>query len=369
MHQYPTRKRRGFEAMEIAGGDSSDYDEFLRIHGPSTHPSWYSGGVMHNDWTAHPWHMDEHLHQTNWTVDRALHFLNRRDPSCPFFLTVSFIGAHPPLQPPAFYMERYLRTGVPDRVVGDWATPPGPGETDLVAPHYVDLQGEAMLSTRAAYYGLINHIDDQLRRLINTVVGLTSRDTLIVFTSDHGELLGDHYLWRKGHPLEPSARVPFAVAGPESLGIEHQSKVDLPCTHADIMPTVLDLVDIPVPDTVDGRSMVPLLRGESTEWRQELHIEHSGFEHGLTDGREKYMWDPRTGRELLFDLVNDPQECRDLATDGSDTLVAWRERLVERLADRPEGFVADGKLVPGRHCPAVLPHAGAPGAFSRRRFV
>jgi arylsulfatase A-like enzyme len=310
---------------------------------------------MHNDWTAHPWHMDEHLHQTNWTVERALHFLRRRDPTCPFFLTVSFIGAHPPLQPPAFYLERYLRTGVPERAIGDWATPPGSGETDLVAPHHVDLQGEALLSARAAYYGLINHIDDQLRRLLNPVVGLTTRDTIVVFTSDHGELLGDHYLWRKGHPLEASARVPFAIAGPDSLGLQRQSKVDVPCTHADIMPTLLDLADAPIPETVDGRSLVPLLRGERTAWRDVLHIEHSGFEHGLTDGHRKYLWNPRTGRELLFDVDADPQECHDLSTepDAAAQLAVWRERLVERLAERPGELVVDG--APALRLTAVRP--------------
>jgi arylsulfatase A-like enzyme len=372
MHQFPARNRHGYEAMEIAcHTEDSDYDEYLRTHGPSGQTGWYGGGVMHNDWTAHPWHMDEHLHQTNWTVERALHFLRRRDPTCPFFLTVSFIGAHPPLQPPAFYLERYLRTGVPERAIGDWATPPGSGETDLVAPHYVDLQGEALLSARAAYYGLINHIDDQLRRLLNPVVGLTTRDTIVVFTSDHGELLGDHYLWRKGHPLEASARVPFAIAGPDSLGLQRQAKVDLPCTHADIMPTLLELAEVPIPDTVDGRSLVPLLRGERTAWRDVLHIEHSGFEHALTNGHEKYLWNPRTGRELLFDLDSDPQECRDLSTGKAMAaqMAAWRQRLVEQLSERPEEFTANGQLVPGRPCPAALPHAGTQQRFSRRRFA
>lgn len=371
MHQFPTRKRRGYESMEIAGGDDSDYDEFLRQHGPSGQTGWYGSGVMHNDWTVHPWPYAEHLHQTNWTVERALHFLRRRDPSCPFFLTVSFIAAHPPLQPPTFYLDRYLRTGVPERAIGDWATPPGPEESDLAAPHRVDLQGEVLLSTRAAYYGLINHIDDQLRRLLNPVVGLNCRDTLVILTSDHGELLGDHYLWRKGHPLEGSARVPFAIAGPEALGIRRNTQVDLPCAHADLMPTVLDLVGIPIPETVDGRSLAPLLRGEQAPWREFLHIEHSGFEHGLVDGREKYLWNPTTGRELLFDLVADPNECHNLADlpESSARLALWRQRLVECLADRPEGFVAEEKLVPGRPCPAALPQAGVRQQYSRRPFV
>ena len=115
--------------------------------------------MTHNDWTAKPWHLDEHRHLTNWTVLRALEFLGNRDRSAPFFLTVSFIAPHPPLQPPAFYLERYLRTGVPDPVIGGWAIQPEKmtaGGQGVVAPDRIRLEGEALRSTRAACYGLNN---------------------------------------------------------------------------------------------------------------------------------------------------------------------------------------------------------------------
>ena len=96
--------------------------------------------------------------------------------------------------------------------VGDWAgNAPGPAEyadMDYVAPSRVHLRGEALRSCRAAYYGLINHVDDQMRRLLNPVTGLPAMvgdNTVIVFTSDHGEMLGDNSLWRKQQPYEPSA--------------------------------------------------------------------------------------------------------------------------------------------------------------------
>ncbi len=76
---------------------------------------------MHNDWTARPWPLPEYLHNTGWTVLRALEFLRRRDPTCPFFLTLSFQAAQPPLQPLECYFNRYLRTGVPKPVIGEWA--------------------------------------------------------------------------------------------------------------------------------------------------------------------------------------------------------------------------------------------------------
>ncbi len=364
MHQHPPRKRYGYEEMETeCHTGAHDYLEWLRRVGPEDAGGTYGGGVMHNDWTARPWYLPEHLHFTNWVLHRTLHFLENRDPTCPYFLTMGFVAPHPPLHPPAPYFERYLRTGVPEPAIGDWAQPPQfprTGGGDWVAPGEVHLTGEALLSARAGYYGLINHVDDQLRRLLNPVIGVgrdLQRDTIVVFTSDHGEMLGDHYLWRKSRAYEPSARVPFLVQAPEQFGLEPGSTVDAPCTHADIMPTLLEMAGIDVPDTCDGRSLLPLMRGDDVPWREYVHIEHVPEHMGLTDGRTKYIWDPKDGSEQLFDLVADPSECHDLSADPdhADSLALWRGRLIDELRDRPEGFVEAGRLVAGREWRSFIP--------------
>jgi len=365
MHQAPARRRYGYDEMIIYDHTDprDDYHEFLRRNSTSGNPKWFGGGVMHNDWTAKPWHLDESLHFSNWVVDEAQEFLRRRDPACPFFLTVSFIAPHPPLQPPAFYLERYLRTGVPEPYAGDWAgEPPLAGQLrghDSVAPQRIDLQGEALLSTRAAYYGLINHVDDQMRRLLNPVDGVPP-NTIVVFTSDHGEMLGDHYRWRKSLPYEPSANVPFLIKTPRSYGFDEHQVLDEAVCLEDIMPTLLDLAGLDIPETVDGRSLVPLLRGEGSLGRDYLHLECGPTFHALTDGRAKYIWLAQTGEEQFFDLVNDPQELRDLASlpEHAATVERWRARLIGELGERPEEFVQGGKLVAGRPYPAMLPHAG-----------
>ncbi|MFN2351502.1 MAG: sulfatase-like hydrolase/transferase, partial [Kiritimatiellia bacterium] len=192
MHQYPQQARFGYDEVENGGSDpDSEYGSWLKANAPNDCGGWHGAGVMHNDWTARPWPLPEYLHNTNWTVERGLRFLRRRDPTCPFFLTLSFLAAHPPLQPPAPYFERYLRTGVPDPYIGDWAVPPD--EPYGVSSKKVNLRGEALLSARAGYYGLINHLDDQLRRILNPVVGQRQgQDTIVCLTSDHGEMLGDH---------------------------------------------------------------------------------------------------------------------------------------------------------------------------------
>jgi arylsulfatase len=358
MHQYPPRKRYGFDHMET----NLDYNEWLRDNDHTYHGvnDWFSGGVMHNDWTVHPWHFDEAAHQTNWTIERALHFMQTRDPSCPFFMSLGFISAHPPFQPPPFYFERYLRTGVPDAYIGDWAKPPQPnelGDEDLVSANRINLPPEAFRAMRAAYYGLLNHVDDQLRRLINPVTGLRHDNTIIIFTSDHGEMLGDHYRFRKYVAYEGSARVPFLFCAPPRFGINKMSIIDAPSTHADIMPTILDMLRIAIPESVDGLSLYPWLRGEKPEnWREFLHIEHAPYHHGLTDGRDKYIWNPGDGNEQLFDLTADPHELHDRAADkdAAERLRFWRERLMARLEKRPEGFVENGKLVPGKPYPPII---------------
>lgn len=364
MHQHPWRKRFGYQHMAIYDHQDpdDDYNAFLRRGSRLPNPSWFGGGVMHNDWTARPWHLDEALHFSNWVVDEALDFLKRRDPTCPFFLTVSFIAPHPPLQPPAFYMERYLRTGVPAPLIGDWAEPPQPGDgrnPDTVAPERICLEGEALLSTRAAYYGLINHIDDQMRRLLNPISGVTAQtrdNTIIVFTSDHGEMLGDHYCWRKSLPYEPSARIPLLMRVPKRYGFPTGIVPTAAACLEDIMPTLLELADVEIPATAEGRSLVPLLRGEAPAWRDYLHLECAPNFHALTDGRHKFVWLPANGQEQFFDLENDPRELHNLADrpEHAPHVATWRKRLIHELRDRPEGFSDGTRLFPGRTYNALL---------------
>jgi arylsulfatase A-like enzyme len=353
MHQQPVRKRYGFQHMLLL----NDYYEWLECRQPPGSGGPYGTGVMHNDWTACPWHMPDGLHHTNWTVDRTLDFLRKRDPSCPFFVVASFLAAHPPLTPPAFYLERYLRTGVPEPYIGDWAQPPvNGGIAGGVYDPYVHLTGEALISTRAGYYGLINHLDDQIHRFLNQVTGVdrqTDNNTVVIFCADHGEMLGDHYRWRKSLPYEGSARVPFLIRAPERFGVQAGNVVEEPVCLEDIMPTVLEMAGLEIPDTVDGKSLLPLLQGKTDRGRNHLHIECSPEYHCLTDGKQKYIWFVSDGREQLFDLENDPAELHDLAGDpkAEERLASWRVKMVEELEDRPEGFSDGKRLIPGRTYP------------------
>jgi arylsulfatase A-like enzyme len=175
-------------------------------------------------------------------------------------------------------------------------------------------------------------------------------DTLIVFTSDHGDMMGDHHMYRKTYAYEGSARIPMLMRYPAGLDAPRgtfEQVVGL----QDVMPTILEAAGVPVPASVTGSSLLDATRGEP--WRAYLHGEHSpcyALEeamHYLTDGRSKYIWFPATGEEQFFDLARDRQERIDLARDPAqrDRVAEWRQRLIDLLVERGDGFADGERLV------------------------
>jgi len=168
-------------------------------------------------------------------------------------------------------------------------------------------------------------------------------------------MLGDHYLWRKSVPYEPSAHIPLLLSAPARFGLRRGAAVDGVCCLEDIMPTLLELAGVESPASVEGRSLLGLARGERVPWREYVTIEHAPLHQSLTDGREKYIWWVADGHEQFFDLAADPHELRDLARDPSNEarIAPWRRRLVRELAAREEGFSDGERLIPGRPYPPV----------------
>ena len=332
-------------------GTDNDYQRFLRENGVDWPRASDAHGIPSNGFPVRSFHLDERFHFSNWCADNAIDFLRNRDADRPFFLMVNFIHPHQPLTPPAFYYERYMAMDLPEPYVGDWARVfDGPVRGLPPECWRLCLDPPVMKQVRAAYYGSINHVDDQVARFLSRHV--LPDNTLVVFTSDHGEMLGDHQWLRKRNPYEPSARVPMLFNFPERMGVRQQRVVDRPVELMDIMPTLLDAAGAPAPDTVDGQSMIPLLRDPSHPWRDYLHGEcavvptaDSGMQY-LTDGRRKYVWLPGQGAEQFFDLEADPREIVNLADDPArtDEIAMWRSRLIEELSGRPEGFVDGGEL-------------------------
>jgi arylsulfatase A-like enzyme len=219
------------------------------------------------------------------------------------------------------------------------------------------LEGDTLRRAQAGYFGLIEHLDNEIAPLIAEFKARSEkagRPWVIVVTSDHGELLGDNGYFRKCEPYEGSANIPFIIAGSPELGFKKGLRNTRPVCLEDIMPTLLDLAGAKRPESVDGVSLVPVLRGGDGAVREWLHCEHSpcyskaqAFQ-SLTDGQYKYIWRPSDGSEQLFNLDTDPREERDLSKVATEraTLEQWRQCLVRRLASRSEGFSDGQRLIP-----------------------
>ena len=369
MHQVPASKSCGYQ-KRILGSTyvaNDQYDRFLKKSAPETggiRMLVEDLGVTYNHWQAKPWPLAENLHPTEWVVNRSRQIVAEADVDRPLFLTSSFYAPHPPLFPPRKYFDTCLKRKLPPPAHGDWV------DWDSLSPkgdpngHRILLQGETLRAAQAGYFGLIEHIDNQISSLIRdfeTRSQKAGRSWVIVVTTDHGEMLGDHGYFRKCEPYEGSANIPFIICGSPALGFKSGLRVAQPVCLEDIMPTLLALAGTKSPSRVDGVNLLPTLRGQQQAIREWLHFEHApcyskaqAF-HALTDGHYKYIWRSENGMEHLFDLDNDPLEECDLSRRASHdaTLKAWRARLVEHLAGRPEGFSVDGRLIPGRPYPPL----------------
>lgn len=370
MHQVPADEPYGYQ-KQILGSTyvaDDDYDRFLKQAAPETggiRPLVEKLRLSNNGWEAAPWPLATSLHPTAWIARQARAELAAAPAHQPLFLTASFYAPHPPLFPPAKFFNRYLRAKLPQPARGDWVDwenvpPPRP----LSAAHRVRLEGDTLRRAQAGYFGLINHLDEELGPLIREFRRRSERQRrpwLILVTSDHGEMLGDHGYFRKCEPYEGSANIPFILAGSPELGIQPGLRSEQPVCLEDILPTLLELAGAPAPPRADGVSLLAAARGRSVRVREWLHLEHApcysreqAF-HALTDGRWKYIWRPLDGTEQLFDLQADPREEHDLSKrpDHRATLEQWRARLIERLAGRPEGFSDGTRLIPGRPYPPL----------------
>jgi arylsulfatase A-like enzyme len=202
---------------------------------------------------------------------------------------------------------------------------------------------------RAKYFGAITHIDDQVGRLLGELRRLGMADnTLVLFTADHGNMLGDHGRWFKGVQYEGSARVPLLWRGPKGSRENGGRVVDKVVENTDLMPSILETAGLPLPEGVQGRSFLKLARQGDPTWKNRCFSQlRSG---SLLEGGFKYIDNSLdgTGSRELYDLANDPVEHRNLSDDPrhrervsemARSMAAWR-------ADRPAPARVQGMSAP-----------------------
>lgn len=361
-HFYPQRALNGYHNCIIDesgrtpdGVVQSDYRDWFEAHKNGEY-SYRDHACEWNSWVARPSHLPEWLHPTHWTAQTAIDFLHRRDPEKPFFMKVSFARPHSPYDPPQVYYDLYRDKKIPKPDIGGWAQQNiRSEERDAIDAWRTNRPPEEIERARRCYYANITFIDHQIGRLIYEMKYTYKNfdDTLIIFTSDHGDMLGDQNLWRKTYAYEGSAHIPLIIKPPKSWGFPEGQVVNDVVGLQDIMPTVLDLLGLAVPDVCDGKSLKPQLQGKRNEtWRSYYLGEHCdcyGKEqenYFVTDGMKKFVWMDRTGQEQFFDLVNDPMEHFDRRYDPKyrKEMLEWRACLIKALSERNCGLVENGDL-------------------------
>ncbi len=371
MHVHPLRNTLGYEQVELHDGYlhyyrrpdtpgyedqrlADDYFYWLKEQlGPAADVT--DSGLDCNAWVARPWPYEERLHPTHWVTDRSLDFFRRRDRNKPFFLTVSYVRPHAPYDPPQVYWDMYKDQTFSTVSVGDWADAPAAGR--IANSESAPSDPELLRQARIGYYGCITQLDHEIGRLYMSLLEqqLLS-NTVILFASDHGEMLGDHHFTRKSLPYQGSIQVPMILCGPTVFGRE--GTVDPRIVELrDIMPTLLSSAGAPVPDSVDG---VDIVNGPKRTYLHGEHLRGDLSHHFIVTQKDKYIWFSVTGKEQYFDLESDPRELHDRIQDPAvqDRILELRALMTECLKDREEGFVEvrneAPQLIPGRPLVSIL---------------
>jgi len=349
MHFVPRRSNYGFEHMEILEDYYRGMARQPHLGIPMDH------GVGQNEMEPVISTVPESASLTHWTVDRSIDFLETRDTSRPFFLWTSFAKPHPPYDPVKSYWDLYDNIEMPAPFAGDWSADvesiPGAFIQSTHCLNRVYRFSPAQLqAVRRAYYACITQIDYNLGLLFARMREMALlENTWIIFTADHGDLLGDHHLAAKSVYLEGSAHIPLLVRAPgapwQDQPLRGQRSDALVCL-ADILPTVLGITGTSRPATcrAEGLDLLAVQRGEAG---REAFCGSCGGVHVVIEGRHKYQFAELGAAELLFDLEADPQETRDLVRAGvcPEVLQRMRARMLEHLTRQGSKAVQDGRLV------------------------
>lgn len=302
-------------------------------------------------------HVPTEHQRTTWTIDRTIDFCREQSQSGqPFFAFASVKDPHPPIAPPRQFVERYDPASMPlPRTFDDDMT--GRPKSYCENRRYCARHrgGDHCRGMIAHYLALIEHIDDQVGRLLRSLDDMgVGDDTLVCFISDHGEMMGDHGMMAKGTMLEASVRVPWVMRWRAGLGAG--VRVATPVSGVDLAPTLAALAGTTMPDVVDGRDLSPALRGATEPDHvpvvaeiaslnrlndSSLPDEHLAATVMVRDGDWKCILH-RNDLNELYNLADDPHEMHNLAADAAHAgrITAMRKTLHGRLITTGLGMYA-----------------------------
>lgn len=268
------------------------------------------------------------------TASKAIELIREHGNSDkPFFIAAGFVRPHYPNVAPNQYFDHYPYQDItlPETREGDLDDIPKDGHTAVTSLNdpigkYPDNQKRFW----GAYYATITYMDEQLGRIIAELENQGLREsTAIVFIGDHGYHLGEHFFWQKNNVHEDVTRIPFIISAPGYKAGTSDSFAEL----IDIYPTVSELVGVPVPDTVQGKSLVSILKNPNKGVRDAAFTVGNHKEFALRGDQWAYMLYADDSEEL-YDMKNDPKQFNNLAEDPNyeNVKAEWRKKLESRIS-------------------------------------
>jgi arylsulfatase A-like enzyme len=254
-------------------------------------------------------------YSTKLFADASIEFLKQQSGQQPWFCYVSFTAPHDPRQPPEGYADRYYQNKPP---LPKNFLPQHPFDTgsmqirdEVLAPWP---RTESVLRDQLAeYYGMISYLDEQLGHIIDAAQRDTNRETIIVYSADHGLALGSHGLLGKQNLYEHSMKAPLIIASTKK---SCNAKIDALVYLHDLFPTICHLAQIQtLPANVEGRILPHLLPADSSKQREALFTCYADKIRAIRDERYKLIRWPQINKTQLFDLITDPDEIDDLSAD------------------------------------------------------
>ena len=326
---------------------SDDYTAFLKENGYD-HVHDPHGVRSEMYYIPQPSQVPARLHNSSWVVDKSIDFLDHRDVARPFMLMTSFIKPHPPFESPTPWNKLYRGPEMP--------LPKRPQDSEDLLTYWNKVQNRYKYkdhgtddhlarAIKAAYYGAISFIDYNLGRLLDYLeLHEMFDDTLIVFASDHGELLGDYYSYGKRTLLDSASRIPLVMVHPDLPG---GTRCSTPVSLVDIMPTFLDAANIERSEALDGESLVDLCTG--TKKREGVYSQYQRDEYGMymmATEKYKYIYSAPDQKEWLFDLTIDPEETHNRAHNPMfiHQTKIMRESLISFLTANGSADMVEGKM-------------------------
>ena len=341
MHFDPARAHYGFESMTLPLDYMRQYDK--RPYG--ARPKIHGTGECELEPAISTVDVKDSI--TQWITDGAIDFIETRDPQRPFFMWTSYTKPHPPFDPCRDFWELYDKIPMPEAVHGDWSqtldtTPQGFLMNCYENTNMHFFGKEQVAAVRRAYYAMISQVDYSLGRLFGCLrENDLFKNTWIIFTADHGEMLGDHFMSQKNVFFEGSAHVPLIIVPPLGRFDNTNRRVDVTAEIADVYPTILAMAGVKAPEFVKGRNLLE-------EVEERVFFGNSLNKHFcVMEDKWKLVFCTTGGNVLLFNLNEDPMEQHNLADDpacAEKRAHLWK-LLLEHTAEYTPEVLKDGEFM------------------------